>query len=130
MNRMGSAGIRSPRATLARFSTPGRGKVRQRRAEARFRGDDPLPGTSLLPGESVTATGTNRAERATKYASNRRSRLPRQPRQLRHALAVLGREPEQVRVRLRALQEEVEIVLPREADPAVHLQRRVSDVPA
>ena len=41
-----------------------------------------------------------------------------------HALAVLARGAVQQRVGLRPLQEEVEVVLPGEADAAVHLERR------
>ncbi len=50
--------------------------------------------------------------------------------ELRDPVAVLARGAEEVAVRLRALQEEVEVVLPGEADAAVHLERRRAHAPA
>ena len=50
--------------------------------------------------------------------------------ELRDPVAVPARGAEQVAVRLRALQEEVQVVFPGEADPAVDLQRRRAHSPA
>ena len=61
----------------------------------------------------------------------RRGRARRRRRgHLRDLLAVPGRGPEHRRVGLAALEEEVEVVLPGEPDPAVDLDRGVGDAPA
>ena len=70
--------------------------------------DDPPRGREELPGQGAGLGRRGGARHA----------------ELRDAVAVLARGAEEVAVGLRALEEEVQVVLPREADAAVHLERR------
>ena len=60
----------------------------------------------------------------------RDAEVGREPAEARHPLAVLGRRAKHERVGLRPLEEEVQVVLPGEADAAVDLERGGAHAPA